>query len=192
MRFSFLGPPGAGKGTQAQVFASRWGIPHISTGDILREAIKNQTKLGLQAQHYVAGGELVPDTLMMGLIRERFGQQDIKKGWILDGFPRTIVQAQAFDQLLSIVQQSYPLVIYFEVPPDILVERLLSRGRLDDTAETIRRRLDVYQIETAPLIDFYQRRRCLKWVNGTHSMNEVTALLETSISPVSSISQDRQ
>ncbi|NEO83373.1 MAG: adenylate kinase [Spirulina sp. SIO3F2] len=182
MRFIFLGPPGAGKGTQADILATRWQISHISTGDILRNTIKEQTTLGLQAQKHVEVGELVPDTLMMGLIRQRFGQQDTQQSWILDGFPRTIAQAQALDQLLSILHQAHPTVIYFEVPPEVLVERLLARGRLDDTESIIRRRLEIYDLETTPLIDFYRRRRCLKQINGNLSLDEVSKNLRKSLS----------
>ncbi len=124
MRLIFLGPPGAGKGTQAKILASQWQIPHISTGDILREAIQGKTSLGIQAATYVEAGELVPDLLIMAIMRERFGREDVEKGWILDGFPRTLAQANALDQLLQIMRQPYGQVVYFEVPSDILVKRL--------------------------------------------------------------------
>ena len=113
MQLIFLGPPGAGKGTQAVSLSKRLNIPHISTGDILREAIAQQTSLGLQSATYLKAGELVPDVLIMSLIRERFSQPDVSKGWILDGFPRTLRQATALDDLLSILQQPYPKVVYF-------------------------------------------------------------------------------
>ena len=181
MQFIFLGPPGAGKGTQASILAERWRIPHISTGDILREAIAGKTSLGLQAQNYVEAGELVPDILLMALMRERFGQSVMKHGWILDGFPRTISQAHALDELLEIVRQPHPTVVHFEVTTECLIERLLARGRLDDTKETISRRLDVYREETAPLINFYQIRNCLKTINGDRSFSDVTQILQESL-----------
>ncbi|NER82404.1 MAG: adenylate kinase [Leptolyngbya sp. SIO1D8] len=181
MQFVFLGPPGAGKGTQAILLAERWRIPHISTGDILRQAIAGKTSLGIQARQHVEAGELVPDILVMALIRERFGEPDIQSGWILDGFPRTVPQANALDELLGIVQQPHPTVIYFEVTTEQLVERMLDRARLDDTEETIRRRLEVYQEDTAPLIDFYERRNCLKTINGNPSLDEVAHSLQESL-----------
>ncbi|MEM8780875.1 MAG: nucleoside monophosphate kinase, partial [Cyanobacteria bacterium P01_G01_bin.49] len=138
MRLIFLGPPGAGKGTQSQILANQWKIPHISTGDILREAIEGKTSLGIEAQTFVEAGELVPDILIMAIMRERFGKADVEKGWILDGFPRTLAQANALDQLLQIMRQPYGKVIYFEVPSDVLVKRLLERGRVDDKEDIIR------------------------------------------------------
>ncbi|MEM9005582.1 MAG: adenylate kinase [Cyanobacteria bacterium P01_F01_bin.86] len=178
MQFIFLGPPGAGKGTQASILAERWQIPHISTGDILRAAITGKTSLGMQASTHVEAGELVPDRLIMDLIRERFGQPDMGQGWILDGFPRTLAQAQALDELLTIVQQPYPQALYFEVSTENLVARMLARGRQDDTEVTIRRRLEVYQSDTTPLIDFYARRECLLKIDGNCSPDEVAQALQ--------------
>lgn len=181
MQFIFLGPPGAGKGTQASVLAGRWQIPHISTGDILRAAIAGKTSLGLQTRTHVEAGELVPDVLVMALIRERFGEPDVKQGWILDGFPRTLAQAEALDELLSIVRQPHPQVIYFEVLTESLVARMLARGRQDDTEATIRRRLEVYREETAPLIDFYEKRESLIKIDGNLAMSQVTLTLQESL-----------
>lgn len=181
MQFIFLGPPGAGKGTQASILADRWHIPHISIGDILREAIAGKTSLGIRAQRYVEAGELVPDILVMSLVRERFGQLDIEAGWLLDGFPRTLPQAQALDELLTGIRQPYPTVVYFEVATQCLIGRMLSRGRQDDDEDTIRRRLEIYQEETAPLIDFYQRRRCLRTVDGNLSLRKVAEQLQVSL-----------
>ncbi|MBE7380764.1 MAG: adenylate kinase [Leptolyngbya sp. SIO1E4] len=181
MQFIFLGPPGAGKGTQASILAERWHIPHISTGDILRQEIAGKTSLGIQARTHVEAGELVPDILVMALMRERFSAPDMKSGWILDGFPRTLSQAQALDELLEIVRHPHPTVVYFEVTPEHLVERMLARGRLDDTEETIRRRLEVYREDTAPLIDFYQRRNCLTAINGNYALDEVANTLQESL-----------
>ncbi len=181
MQLIFLGPPGAGKGTQAKLIAQQEQIAHISTGDILREAIAGQTSLGIQAKAHVDAGELVPDILVMAIMRERLGQPDTERGWILDGFPRTVSQAEALDQLLSILNQPHPQVVYFDVETEVLVKRMLGRGRLDDNEETIRRRLEVYQAQTAPLIDFYQRRHCLKTVDGNLSVAEVTHRLHSEL-----------
>ena len=181
MQFIFLGPPGAGKGTQASLLADRWQIPHISTGGILRSAIAGKTALGIQARSHVEAGELVPDILIMALIRERFGEPDMKQGWILDGFPRTLAQAQALDELLAIVRQPHPQAIYFEVSTENLVTRMLGRGRQDDTAATIRRRLEIYQADTTPLIDFYEKRECLIKIDGNCSPDAVTQTLQESL-----------
>ncbi|MEM6521355.1 MAG: adenylate kinase [Cyanobacteria bacterium P01_D01_bin.71] len=181
MQFIFLGPPGAGKGTQASVLADRWQIPHISTGDILRSAIAGKTSLGLQARTHVEAGELVPNILIMALVRERFGEPDMQQGWLLDGFPRTLAQAQALDELLAIVRQPHPQAIYFEVSPENLVARMLDRGRQDDTDATIRRRLEIYQADTAPLIDFYAKRECLIKIDGNRPPDEVAQTLQASL-----------
>ncbi|MEO1401762.1 MAG: adenylate kinase [Cyanobacteria bacterium J06635_1] len=188
MQFTFLGPPGAGKGTQARLLATCWQVPHISTGDILRKAIAGKTSLGIQARSYVEAGELVPDILVMALIRERFEHLDISRGWILDGFPRTVFQARAFDELLSILRLPHPVVIYFEAAIASLVQRMLASGRQDDCEDTIRRRLEVHHEHTAPLIDFYQKRDCLTRINGNLPLAEVTRTLQASIpQPVSGL-----
>ncbi len=195
MPLIFLGPPGAGKGTQAEILAQQGPIPHISTGDLLREAITgsgglrpiaSETPLGIQAQAYVDEGELVPDHLIMAMMRERLSQSDTKLGWILDGFPRTVSQARGLDQLLSILNQPHPQVVYFYVDANVLVKRLLERGRKDDNEDTIRRRLEVYEAQTIPLIDFYQKRKCLLSINGNQSVAEVTNSLHLALQfPVS-------
>ncbi len=177
VRLIFLGPPGAGKGTQAQTLAQHWEIPHISTGDILRSAVAQKTELGQKAQSYMDRGELVPDQLMLDLVRDRLSQPDSASGWILDGFPRTVVQASFLDALLQEMGQSCSAVINFEVPDEVLVERLLGRGRKDDTKEVIQHRLVVYHQQTAPLIDFYRDRKLLLSVDGNRSVEAVTAEL---------------
>ncbi|MEC4804657.1 MAG: adenylate kinase [Jaaginema sp. PMC 1079.18] len=176
-RLIFLGPPGAGKGTQAQVLAAQWGIPHISTGDILRQAIRNQTPLGKQAQGFMERGELVPDALILDLIRDRLQYEDTRQGWILDGFPRNLAQAEFLDKLLAELQQSSDCAISLEAPEEVLVDRLLGRGRTDDTEETIRRRLQVYQEQTAPVKAFYKQHNCLQVVDGDRSLEAVTGAI---------------
>jgi len=179
----FLGPPGSGKGTQAQVLAEEWQIPHISTGDILRAAIANQTPLGQQAKAYMDQGDLVPDDLVLALIQDRLSQSDTLNGWILDGFPRNVSQATFLDQLLEAIQQQLHRVISLEVPDDIIVTRLLSRGRQDDNEETIRNRLIVYQQQTAPLINYYQKQGKLTTIDGNRQPEQVAQSLKEVINP---------
>ena len=180
-RLIFLGPPGAGKGTQAQVLSENHRIPHISTGDILRAAVTNQTPLGKQAKDYMDRGELVPDTLILGLIQDRLSYEDAKNGWILDGFPRNVNQAAFLEELLTNLDQSADCVLNLEVPDEVLVERLLARQRKDDNESTIRRRLEVYHRDTVPVINFYQERETLKTINGDLSMEEVSNSLSEAI-----------
>ncbi|PSB14420.1 adenylate kinase [filamentous cyanobacterium CCP2] len=177
-RLIFLGPPGAGKGTQAQALADAEKIPHISTGDILRGAVSQQTELGRQAQSYMDKGELVPDQLILEMVRDRLGKNDVNSGWILDGFPRTVVQATFLDKLLQEMHQSCDWVINFDVPDEVLVQRLLGRGRKDDTETVIRHRLDVYRQQTAPLIDFYRQRNQLVSIDGDQPVDQLTTELQ--------------
>lgn len=185
-----MGPPGAGKGTQAQILAALWKIPHISTGDILRACVVAKTELGQKAQSYMDRGELVPDELLMDIVQERMNQPDAKSGWILDGFPRTVPQAAFFDKLLCDVgsegassgKDCALRAVNLDVPDNILVTRLLSRGRQDDNEETIRRRLQVYREQTEPLIEFYRNREQLVAVDGDREMQEVTAELQKALS----------
>lgn len=177
-RLIFLGAPGAGKGTQAKVLASICDIPHISTGDILRDAVAQKTELGIKAQSYMERGDLVPDQLVIDLIRERLAKPDSASGWILDGFPRNVPQAMFLDELLTEIGQVYDHAVNFEVPDEVLVQRMLGRGRKDDTEEVIRHRLQVYHDQTAPLIDFYQSRQKLIAINGDMAEEEVTAELK--------------
>ncbi|HEY9696514.1 MAG TPA: adenylate kinase [Trichocoleus sp.] len=178
VRLIFLGPPGAGKGTQAQALAACFGIPHISTGDILRAAVSQKTELGQKAQAYMDKGELVPDQLILEMVRERLHQDDVEPGWILDGFPRTTAQAVFLDQLLQEIHQSYNYVINFDVPDEVLIARLLQRGRQDDNEQVIRHRLDVYREQTTPLIDFYQKRNQLLSVHGDRHVEAVTTEIQ--------------
>jgi adenylate kinase len=181
-RLIFLGAPGAGKGTQAQILAESAGIPHISTGDILRAEVKGQTELGLKAKSYMDNGELVPDSLILDMIRARLGQPDASTGWILDGFPRNVSQAEFLDRLLAEIGQNYDLAINLDVPQDRLVERLLNRAtiqnRPDDTEDVIRRRLVVYDEQTMPLIDYYRQKGVYREVNGDRDLAAVTSDLE--------------
>ena len=181
-RLIFLGPPGAGKGTQAQILSENYQIPHVSTGDILRAAVAGETSLGKQAKDYMDRGELVPDALILGLIKGRLSHEDTANGWILDGFPRNVNQAAFLEELLTELSQNADRVLNLEVPDEVLVSRLLERKRGDDNEETIRRRLQVYHRDTVPVIDFYQQRKTLKTIDGDRTMKEVTQLLGEAIS----------
>ncbi len=180
-RLIFIGAPGAGKGTQAQILAENIQIPHISTGDILRAAVKDQTELGLKAKSYMDAGDLVPDSLILDLIRDRLAQADAATGWILDGFPRNAAQAKFLDQLLvEINQQDYAALELF-VPDDVLVERLMLRGRADDNADIIRKRLVIYHQQTSPLIAFYQKQQRMRQVNGNQDLKLVASALKAAL-----------
>lgn len=180
-RLIFLGPPGAGKGTQALILSKLYQIPHISTGDILRAAVQAETTLGIKARSYMDAGELVPDELILDLIKERLSQEDTQNGWILDGFPRNVNQAAFLEKLLAELQLTPDCVLNLEVPDEALVERLLARNRKDDNETTIRRRLEVYHQDTVPVISFYSDRGILKAVNGNSSLEGVTAALKSII-----------
>ncbi|KRH97407.1 MULTISPECIES: adenylate kinase [Cylindrospermopsis] len=180
-RLIFLGPPGAGKGTQAKVLADFLQVPHISTGDILRQAITDQTALGVKAQEYMDKGDLVPDQLVQDMVEERLQKSDAQKGWILDGFPRTVSQAVFLGNLLDQIQGDSERVVNLDAPDEIVVSRLLGRGRKDDSEDVIRHRLNVYRRDTAPLIQYYGDRQKLLTVNGNQSQEEVTSALKMAI-----------
>lgn len=203
-----LGPPGAGKGTQAKVLAEKFNLPHISSGDIFRENIKNDTELGQLAKTYISKGELVPDDVTIAMIRERFSRADCVNGAILDGFPRTPAQADALCEMLKGFDGKVNLVPFITAPVEVLIERLAGRwtcrvcGRVyherfnpphqtglcdtdggelyqreDDKAETVVHRIEVYQSQTAPLIDYYKERGVLAQINGFAPIDEVSAQL---------------
>jgi adenylate kinase len=188
MRIVFLGPPGSGKGTQAKLLAERLGVPAISTGDILRAAVRDRTPLGLQAQAVMEKGELVSDDLIVALIRERTAEADARQGFILDGFPRTLAQGRALESMLAEGRESVSLAVNFAVPEPVLVERMLGRsqaeGRADDRPETIRERLRVYREKTEPLAGFYRERGLLADVNGVGSVPEVAARVDEALTSV--------
>jgi adenylate kinase len=158
VRLLLVGPPGAGKGTQAERLAERLGVPHISTGDLFRAHLKEQTPLGLEAKRFMDAGALVPDTVTVGMVRTRLAEPDASKGFILDGFPRTAAQAETLSAVLEEQGTALDAVVQFVVPDDVVVGRLLGRGRSDDTENVIRNRLKVYQDETVPLLAFYRDR----------------------------------
>ena len=173
MRVVLLGPPGAGKGTQAVRLAEKLEVPHLSTGDLFRENIANGTKLGLEAKRYLDAGDLVPSELTNELVDDRLSKPDTNSGFILDGYPRSVQQAKALDDMLERRGTALDAVLEFRVPEDVLFERLRSRGRADDTDDVIRNRMNVYRDETAPLIEYYAGE--LKTVDAVGSVDEVFA-----------------
>ena len=206
-----FGPPGAGKGTQASGFGAEWGLPQVSTGDILREAVRAGTRLGQAAKEIIDRGELVSDEIMVGIVRERLEQHDVSQGFILDGFPRTVAQASALDEILA---GRDPLVIIeLSVPDEELVRRLSRRRvcsqcgtvygagqpepprecgncgtklslRSDDREEVVRERLRVYQEQTRPLVDYYNTRSSFRSINGNCTLGEVSAAIKTAVETV--------
>jgi adenylate kinase len=177
MRIVFLGPPGGGKGTQAKLVADRLKIPAISTGEILRAAVREGTPLGRQAKAVMESGELVSDDLMIALIRERLGEPDARIGFLLDGFPRTVDQAEALEKLLEGNGSQLSAVVNLSVPEQVLLDRLAGRSgqenRSDDARETVLERLRVYRQKTEPLIDFYRKRGLLSDVDGVGGIPQI-------------------
>jgi adenylate kinase len=171
MKILFLGPPGAGKGTQAQVVADRLGVAHVSTGDMFR-ALDPATDLGARVKGIMESGELVPDEVVIEMLEARIAEPDAADGYILDGFPRTRPQAQALDAHLG--EDGLDHVVVLEVPDEELVTRILARGRADDTEDAVRTRLSVYHAETAPLIAFYGPRGIVHPIDGVGPVPEIT------------------
>ena len=205
MNIVLFGPPGSGKGTQAKMLAEKYGAPHISTGDILRENLKNKTKLGLEAKSYMDKGELVPDDVLIGIIKDRLAQPDCALGFLLDGYPRTLPQADALSKILNELGKKLDVVLNIDVPDVELIKRLAGRRmcvcgasyhilfnppkqdgicdlcgnklyhRDDDKEEAIINRLDVYKNQTQPLIDHYTKEGVMLTINGVANISEVFA-----------------
>ncbi|MGP5079656.1 adenylate kinase [Brachybacterium alimentarium] len=180
-----VGPPGAGKGTQAARLADALSIPAISTGDIFRANVSQQTELGVLAKSYMDKGEYVPDSVTNDMVRARLAEDDATGGFLLDGYPRTLDQVEALDGVLDSLGTSLDAVLLLVVETEAVVERLVARGeaegRSDDTEETIRHRLSVYSEQTAPLIDVYEARGLVRRVDGMASIDEVTAALQDAL-----------
>ncbi len=207
MNIVLLGAPGAGKGTQAERIIAAYGVPHISTGDILRAAVGNATPLGLEAKRYMDAGELVPDSVVIGLVKDRLSQPDTEPGFILDGFPRTTAQAEALDAELRSLGKHIDAAVAITVDPEVIVGRLTSRRtcrsckritnaaegdtctacggdlyqRDDDNEATVRNRLDVYDRSTAPLIDYYRGKNVLHEVDGDRPVDTVWSDVESAL-----------
>lgn len=206
MRIILMGPPGAGKGTQAEKLTRTLAVPHISTGDMFRKAIKEETELGKKAKSFMDQGQLVPDEVTIGIVKERLAEADCQKGFLLDGFPRTVPQADALGQILKELDMALDAVVNIAVFREILIERLTGRRvckacgatyhvifnpaskdgvcdkcggelyqRNDDKIETVGNRLDVYEAQTAPLIEYYKNKGLLKEIDGSQSMEAVLA-----------------
>lgn len=189
MKVVFVGPPGAGKGTQAENIVKKYGLLHLSTGDMLRAARDAKTPVGLEAEKYMSAGQLVPDEVIIKVIVERLAQPDAERGYLLDGFPRTVVQAEELDKSLAAKGEKLDVILHLAVfdteeeETKELVRRLVERGRTsgrsDDTEEVIRQRLDVYHKQTAPLIDYYKKSGNLVKIQGEKSIPEVAAQVES-------------
>lgn len=203
MKIILLGPPGAGKGTQAKSISNKYSIPHISTGDIFRKNISENTPLGIEAKKYMDNGQLVPDEVTINMVKDRLQEEDCKSGYLLDGFPRTVSQAESLQEFLEGRNESLDTALLIDVPRDFILERMTGRRvcpscgasyhvkfnpavdnkcelcgsevvqRKDDTEETVKERLDVYERQTQPLIDFYRDKNLLSVVEGTRAINEV-------------------
>lgn len=204
MKIVLLGPPGAGKGTQAKSISNRYSIPHISTGDIFRKNISEEIPLGIEAKQYIDNGQLVPDEVTINMVKDRLTWEDCKNGYLLDGFPRTVAQAEALQEFLESRDEKLDTALCIEVPSSFILERMTGRRvclscgasyhikfnspavdgvcdvcgdniiqRKDDVEETVKERLDVYERQTQPLIDFYKEKNLLSTVDGTKAINEV-------------------
>ena len=187
MRLVLLGAPGSGKGTQAARLKEHLQVPHISTGDLLRAEVAAGSPLGLQAKEVMARGELVSDDILLGMLKDRFSRDDTRAGFILDGYPRNLAQAAALDELLASLGQKFDAAVQLTVDNDLIVERLAGRakaeGRADDNPESVRKRLEVYDQQTAPVIEFYRQHGQLTIVDGVGALDEVFNRIIEAIAP---------
>jgi len=191
MRLVLLGAPGSGKGTQATRLKEHLQVPHISTGDLLRAEVAAGSKLGREAKAVMDCGNLVSDEILLGMLEERLARPDTANGFILDGYPRNLAQAAALDKLLARIGQPMDFAVQLEVPTDLLVERIAGRataeGRADDSPESVRNRLDIYDCQTAPVIDFYRQHGKLTVVDGVGSLDDVFNRILEALVPVQDV-----
>ena len=190
-----FGPPGSGKGTQSDRLVEKYGLVHLSTGNLLREEISNKTPLGIEAKKFIDQGQLVPDEVVIGMVDSFFDKHKDANGFLFDGFPRTVAQAQALDKLLSFKKTDIAVVIALDVTEEELVKRLLNRGktsgRTDDTDESvIRKRFSVYTNETSPVADYYKKARKFKAIHGEGSVDEINAALRQAIDKAMAVHKD--
>jgi adenylate kinase len=184
MRIVFIGPPGAGKGTQAERLIETYKLAHLSTGDMLRAARDAGTEVGNRANQYMSKGQLVPDNIIIDIISERLEEPDCQGGYLLDGFPRTIAQAEALDGLLHKRGTPLDVVLELRVPEEELFKRLAGRGRADDKPEVIRQRLVAYREQTEPLLEYYGKAELLKYVDGLGSVEEIFERIRVVLDPI--------
>ncbi len=191
MRLVLLGAPGSGKGTQAAKLKQHLQVPHISTGDLLRAEVAAGTPLGLEAKDIMARGELVSDAILLGMLEDRFSRPDTANGFILDGYPRNLAQADALDKLLQRIGQPMDFALQLDVDNELLIERIAGRakaeGRDDDNPESVRKRLKIYDEQTAPVIEFYRQHGQLTVVDGVGSMDEVFNRIIEAIAPATEV-----
>lgn len=186
MRVVLLGAPGSGKGTQAEKIVEKYGVAHVSTGEVLRAEVAAGTPLGIQAKQIMDAGDLVSDDIILGIAKEHIGKLDSRQGFLLDGFPRTLAQAEGLDKMLAELDAPLDLALLVEVDDAEVMQRLLARKRADDTEETIRNRLDVYRAQTEPLIDFYRGQGKLAPVKGVGAIDEIFARVSSVLNPLAS------